>query len=71
MMVLMSKYISDESSLLVRYSYKNKPWELYVASNKTYTSLDQITSSLTKVLKPILGVNEVITFKAQDGTTVH
>jgi hypothetical protein len=24
----------DESSLLVRYSYKNKPWELYVASNK-------------------------------------
>jgi dipeptidyl aminopeptidase/acylaminoacyl peptidase len=34
--------------------------------------LDQITSSLTEVLKPILGVQpEVITFKAQDGTTVH
>jgi dipeptidyl aminopeptidase/acylaminoacyl peptidase len=34
--------------------------------------LDQITSSLTESLKPILGVQpEVITFKAQDGTTVH
>ncbi len=62
----------DESSLLVRYSYKNKPWELYVASNKTNTSLDQITSSLTESFKAYSWrAPEVITFKAQDGTTVH
>ncbi|MBB1194897.1 S9 family peptidase [Flavobacterium sp. SOK18b] len=62
----------DESSLLVRYSYKNKPWELYVASNKTNTSLDQITSSLTESFKAYSWREpEVITFKAQDGTTVH
>jgi hypothetical protein len=24
----------DESTLLVRYSYKNKPWESYIAANK-------------------------------------
>ncbi|CAH0335497.1 hypothetical protein FVB9288_01142 [Flavobacterium sp. CECT 9288] len=62
----------DESSLLVRYSYKNKPWELYVASNKTNTSLDQITASLTESFKAYSWREpEVITFKAQDGTTVH
>ncbi|OUD35189.1 prolyl oligopeptidase family serine peptidase [Flavobacterium sp. FPG59] len=62
----------DESSLLVRYSYKNKPWELYVASNKTNTSLKQITASLTESFKAYSWREpEVITFKAQDGTTVH
>ena len=62
----------DERSLLVRYSYKNKPWELYVASNTTNTSLDQITSSLTESFKAYSWREpEVITFKAQDGTTVH
>jgi hypothetical protein len=35
-MALMSEFVSDESTLLVRYSYKNKPWELYVAPNKEY-----------------------------------
>ena len=29
----------DESTLIVRYSYKNKPWELYVAPNKKNTNL--------------------------------
>ena len=31
----------DESTLIVRYSYKNKPWELYVAPNKKNTNLIQ------------------------------
>ncbi|WP_310377685.1 prolyl oligopeptidase family serine peptidase [Flavobacterium sp.] len=62
----------DESTLLVRYSFKNKPWELYLADNIKNTSLSQITYSTTNEFnaypwrKP-----EVITFKAQDGTTVH
>lgn len=62
----------DESTLLVRYSYKNKPWELYLARNKKNTTLNQITSSITENFKGYLWREpEVITFKAQDGTPVN
>lgn len=62
----------DESTLLVRYSYKNKPWELYVAPNKKNTNLNQITSSTTEVFKEYSWREpEVIAFKAQDGTLVN
>jgi dipeptidyl aminopeptidase/acylaminoacyl peptidase len=62
----------DENTLLVRYSYKNKPWELYIADNKNNATLRQITFSTTENFnaypwrKP-----EVITFQAQDGATVY
>ena len=62
----------DESTLLVRYSYKNKPWELYLADNKKNTTLSQITYSTTESFKGYPWREpEVITFKAQDGTTVY
>jgi acetyl esterase/lipase len=62
----------DESTLLVRYSYKNKPWELYLADNKKNTTLRQITFSTTESFKDYTWREpEVITFKAQDGTTVY
>ena len=62
----------DENTLLVRYSYKNKPWELYVAANKKNTTLSQITSSTTEGFKSYKWREpEVIIFKAQDGTDVH
>ena len=62
----------DESTLLVRYSYKNKPWELYVAPNRKNTNLNQITSSTSENFKGYSWREpEVITFKAQDGTSVH
>ena len=62
----------DENTLLVRYSYKNKPWELYVAANKKNTTLSQITSSTTESFKSYKWREpEVITFKAQDGTDVY
>jgi dipeptidyl aminopeptidase/acylaminoacyl peptidase len=62
----------DESTLLVRYSYKNKPWELYLADNKKNTSLSQITFSTTESFKAYPWREpEVISFKAQDGTTVY
>lgn len=62
----------DESTLLVRYSFKNKPWELYVAENKKNTSLNQITYSTTESFKAYPWREpEVITYKAQDGTTVY
>jgi len=62
----------DEKTLLVRYSYKNKPWELFTAINKSNSTLKQITYSTTKEFnaynwqKP-----EVISFKAQDGTNIY
>ncbi|WP_291105083.1 MULTISPECIES: S9 family peptidase [unclassified Flavobacterium] len=62
----------DESTLLVRYSYKNKPWELYIADNKKNTTLRQITFSTTENFKAYpWRAPEVITFKAQDGTMVY
>ncbi len=62
----------DENTLLVRYSYKNKPWELYVAANKKNTTLSQITNSTTEAFKSYKWREpEVITFKAQDGTDVY
>lgn len=62
----------DETTLLVRYSFKNKPWELYLADNKKNTTLRQITFSTTENFKAYPWREpEVITFKAQDGTTVY
>lgn len=62
----------DESTLLVRYSYKNKPWELYIANTKINTNLSQITNSTTEAFKAYSWrTPEVITFKAQDGTLIN
>lgn len=62
----------DEKSLLVRYSYKDKPWELYVASNVKSAKLSQITSSTTEAFKSYKWRKpEVITYKAEDGATVY
>ena len=62
----------DEKKIAVRYSYKNKPWELYVADNKPNTTLQQITHSTTKEFEAYSWKDpEVITFKAQDGANVN
>ena len=62
----------DESTLLVRYSYKDKPWELYIASNVKNAKLSPITSSTTEAFKSYKWRKpEVITYKAQDGATVY
>ena len=62
----------DEKTLLVRYSYKNKPWELYWATNKKGSSLAQITFSTSAAFQSYnWRTPEVITFKAQDGTPVN
>ena len=62
----------DEKTLLVRYSYKNKPWELYVGANKPNSDLKQITFSTTPEFKKYnWKTPEVITFKAEDGTNVY
>ncbi|KAF2508276.1 S9 family peptidase [Flavobacterium foetidum] len=62
----------DEKTLLVRYSYKNIPWDFYIADNKKNASLQQISSSTTEAFKKYQWrTPEVITFKAQDGTPVN
>ena len=62
----------DEKNVLVRYSYKNKPWELYWATNKKGSALEQITFSTTAAFQSYKWrTPEVITFKAQDGTPVN
>jgi dipeptidyl aminopeptidase/acylaminoacyl peptidase len=62
----------DEKSLLVRYSYKNKPWEYYIAENRKNTTLQQITTSVKPEFQKYKWRDpEVITFTAQDGTPVN
>lgn len=62
----------DEKWLAVRYSYKNKPWELYLAPLKENTTLTQITQSTTSDFNTYSWRDpEVISFKASDGTDVY
>lgn len=62
----------DETKLLVRYSYKNKPWDLYTAENKPDAALRQITYSTTEAFnKYAWRKPEVVTFAATDGQKVY
>ncbi|SEP73362.1 S9 family peptidase [Flavobacterium urocaniciphilum] len=62
----------DETQLAIRYSYINKPWEVYVAENKPNPTLKQITYSTTEAFKQYnWKTPEVVTFKATDGTNVY
>ncbi|MDX1652049.1 MAG: prolyl oligopeptidase family serine peptidase [Brumimicrobium sp.] len=62
----------DEKSLAVRYSYKNKPWELYLSSNRAGSDLKQITISQTDKFKSYNWIEpDLITFKARDDKEVY
>ncbi|MBC5835637.1 S9 family peptidase [Flavobacterium sp. F372] len=62
----------DETKLAIRYSYINKPWEIYVADNKSNPVLKQITFSTSDAFKKYnWKTPEVISFKATDGTDVY
>jgi dipeptidyl aminopeptidase/acylaminoacyl peptidase len=62
----------DEKHLAYRYSYKNKPWELYVCLNTAGTKEIQITKSTTKAFDAYNWREpEVITFKGSDGIDVY
>ncbi len=66
----------DESKIAIRYSFSNKPWEVYIMDNPAITGKEekavQITNSLTDEFKKYKWrVPENITFKAEDGETVH
>ena len=62
----------DEKTLAVRYSSKNKPWELYTAPNKVNSTVSQVTKSTTADFEKYEWyAPEVITFKASDGVPVN
>ena len=61
----------DEKNLAVLYSTANKPWELYLMSNKAGADLKQLTSSTTAEFDAYSWrTPEFVTFTARDGAEV-
>lgn len=61
----------DEKQLAIRYSYSNKPWELFVMSNKTGAEMTQLTESTTDAFKSYNWTDsQIINFTARDGVEV-
>ena len=62
----------DEKWLAIRYSYSNKPWEIYVMENKPGAPATKLTSSLTAEFMAYPWRDpQVVTFTAQDGAEVY
>lgn len=62
----------DEKWMAVRYSYKNKPWELYIGQVKENAELAQLTTSTTTSFRNTQWIEpEIITFKAKDGKEIY
>lgn len=62
----------DEKWLALRYSYSNKPWELFIQENKSGAKPIQITTSTTTEFNSYSWKDpEVTTFKARDGASVY
>lgn len=62
----------DEKWLAYRYSYSNKPWELYVQENKAGAQPSQITNSVSVEFKSYPWRDpEVTTIPARDGASVY
>ena len=62
----------DEKWLAIRYSFSNKPWELYVQPNKPGAKAEQVTNSTTAEFKSYAWREpQVITFKNRYGSDVY
>jgi dipeptidyl aminopeptidase/acylaminoacyl peptidase len=62
----------DEKYLAIRYSYSNKPWELFLQANKADNKAEEITKSTSKEFDSYQWKEpEMITFNNRFGTTVH
>lgn len=62
----------DESTIALRYSYMNKPWELFVQDNIPAATAEQLTNSLTDEFKAYAWKEpKIITFKASDGVNIY
>ena len=61
----------NEKQLAIRYSYTNKPWELYVMPNESGASMVQLTKSTTEDFDAYPWIDsEIIKFTARDGVDV-
>ena len=61
----------NEEQLAIRYSYTNKPWELYVMPNKPEATMVQLTKSTTEDFNSYPWIDsEIIRFTARDGVDV-
>ncbi|WP_217495870.1 S9 family peptidase [Mangrovivirga cuniculi] len=61
----------DEKWLAVRYSYSNKPWDLYLMPFKAGKEMERITESTTEEFNQYTWrAPEIITFTADDGEEV-
>ncbi len=66
------KVSPDEKWLAIRYSYSNKPWELYIQPNKPNAKAVQVTHSTTPEFESYpWRVPDVITFKNRYGSDVY
>jgi dipeptidyl aminopeptidase/acylaminoacyl peptidase len=62
----------DETQIAVRYSSRNKPWEIYIAPLKEETELRQITESQSEEFKLYdWRIPEIISFQASDNQKVN
>lgn len=62
----------DEKWLAIRYSYSNKPWELYVQSNRPGVKARQLTYSTSPEFRNYAWRDpEMITFKNRYGKTIY
>ncbi len=62
----------DEKMLAIRYSYCNKPWELYVMENRPGARARQITHSISEEFSSYSWREpEILTFTARDGAQVY
>lgn len=62
----------DEKWLAIRYSYSNKPWELYLQPNKPGAKAVQVTNSITPEFQSYPWRDpEIITFKNRYGNDVY
>ena len=62
----------DEKWLAIRYSYSNKPWEIYVQKNRPGARPRQLTFSLKEEFKSYPWRDpQIVTFTARDGAKVY
>ncbi len=62
----------DEKWLAFRYSYANKPWELFLQENKAGAKAEQITNSLSGEFKSYAWKDpEMVSFKNRFGSDVY
>ncbi|MBB3699082.1 prolyl oligopeptidase family serine peptidase [Flammeovirga yaeyamensis] len=62
----------DEKYIVDRYSYANKPWEIYLQQNKKGAESTQITKSTSEAFDNYEWRDpEIIQFDAKDGEKVH